>query len=39
MMKKLFDYRLLMLLMAFFLPSVVNAQNAYIRVWNNTVNT
>jgi hypothetical protein len=39
MMKKLFDYRLLMLLMAFLLPSVVHAQNAYIRVWNNTVNT
>ena len=34
MMKKLFDYRLLMLLMAFLLPSVVNAQNAYIRVWD-----
>lgn len=39
MMKKLFDYRLLMLLMAFFLPSVVHAQNAYIRVWNSTINT
>ena len=39
MMKKLFDYRLLMLLMAFLLPSVVHAQNAYIRVWNNTGNT
>lgn len=34
MMKKLFDYRLLMLLMAFLLPSVVNAQKAYIRVWD-----